>query len=510
MEDQVIITPFNPINEKEFLPSKKYHMYNLDIHYYYQEPVSPGSDSYCSETKSFSLDKFSEFIEYIKTDEKAWKPIKVGKKGSSKDIVDTSVRSSMTLNKKYCISKLYDSRFNYNGDDEYAQYNSHFRPTIQLTDCYDDNQNDDTELNVVPLKAEHTRFNTDAQFCGISNMKLIRYQEGDHFDTFHYDTFKAYKNASMIGTALIFPPNTINQFTGGELVFKVDEDDQELTYTVNPASFTQWTLVTFGKLLHKANPITSGIRYVIKGEIWSMFPNITKPIDCDMAMLDSCIASHYSKGPDVQASLLAQIQEKIKNFFDTSAKDMLDAGERDLHDKNVFTIKEYEEIDDLGCLKPRKETIEFTKGYKQFLEELNKMKTVYNDTVNFKIDVSKVKTFEQTDDFKNIFILDELYEKPYDYNKFKPRHLMKIKKLLLDGWKVSLFNRSFSKFIPYDECDYWTYGNQISITNKGHYNWIVESEQYPGQVIKKTSEYNDQSGDDITIYYESTCLYCWK
>jgi hypothetical protein len=320
----------------------------------------------------------------------------------------------------------------------------------------------------------------------------------------------------MIGTALIFPPNTINQFTGGELVFKVNEDDQELTYKVNPATFTQWTLVTFGKLLHKANPVTSGTRYVIKGEIWSMFPNITKPLDLEMEMLDKYIASHYSKGAERQTTLKTQIQDKIKHFFDSNAKAMLDANDSELQDKKVFTIKDYNETDESLCYTStccgttKTKPNEFTSNYNQFLDELNKMKKEYNDTINFKVDVSKVITYKQTEDFKNIFILSELYEKPYDYSNFNLGHLMQIKKLLLDGWKISLFNRSFSKFIPYDECDYWTHGDEINISNKGHYKWVVEDYKYPGKVVKKTSEYNDQSGNDITIYYESTCLYYWK
>ena len=511
MEDQVIITPFDPIIESGPFKITTYHMYNVDLSYYYKEPVSSDSKTYSIKTKSFSLDQFTEYIDHIKTDEKAWVPLTVGKKTSDKDVLDTSVRSSMTLNKKYSINKKYDSRYYYGDDDEDNYYNYNTRQTIHIVDNYD--TENDNSISILPMKPEDTRFNTDAQFCGISNMKLIRYQEGDHFGEFHYDTLKAYKEASMIGTALIFPPNTINQFTGGELVFKVDEDDQELTYTINPATFTQWTLVTFGKLLHKANPVTSGTRYVIKGEIWSMFPNITKPLDLDMEMLDKCIASNYSKGADKQTTLKTQLQEKIKHFFDTNAKAMLEADDRELQDKKVFTIMDYPDIDDIGCSacgKPIKETIDFMINYKQFLDELTKMKKEYNDTINFKVDVSKVITYKQTEDFKNIFILSELYEKPYNYTNFNIGHLMKIKKLLLDGWKVSLFNRSFSKFIPHDECDYLSYGNRLSIPNKGHYRWEVEYDRYPGEVVKKTSEYNDQSGNDITIYYESTCLYCWK
>ena len=513
MENKVIITPFNPFIDSGPFKITKYHKYNVDLSYNYKELVSPNTTSYYLKSKDFSLDKFTEFIDHIKTDEKAWVPITVGKKSSDKDVIDTDVRSSMTLSKKYNISKKYDSRFYYE-DDENSSYNSSGNPTIHISE-YNDTEYYDS-ISVVPLNQEDTRFDTDATFCGISNMKLIRYQEGDHFGEFHYDTLKAYKEASMIGTALIFPPNTINQFTGGELIFKVNEDDQELTYTVNPATFTQWTLVTFGKLLHKANPVTSGTRYVIKGEIWSMFPNITKPLDLEMEMLDNCIASHYSKGADRQTTIKTQIQEKIKNFFDSIAKKMLDADDSELQDKKVFTIKDYNETDESLCYTStccgttKTKPNEFTSNYNQFLDELNKMKKEYNDTINFKVDVSKVITYKQTEDFKNIFILSELYEKPYDYTNFNLGHLMKIKKLLLDGWKVSLFNRSFSKFIPYDECDYWTCGNKISISNKGHYRWEVEDDHYPGKVVKKTSEYNDQSGNDITIYYESTCLYCWK
>ena len=77
MEDKVIITPFDPIIDSGPFKITKYHMYNVDLSYDYKELVSPNSTSYYIKSKDFSLDKFTEFIDHVKTDEKAWVPIKI-------------------------------------------------------------------------------------------------------------------------------------------------------------------------------------------------------------------------------------------------------------------------------------------------------------------------------------------------------------------------------------------------------------------------------------------------
>ena len=75
--------------------------------------------------------------------------------------------------------------------------------------------------------------------------------------------------AQTIGTALLFPPADISPFTGGELVFRLDENDQEMIYTIQPSKFTEWTLITFSELLYKFNAVTSGTLYVFTTRIWA-------------------------------------------------------------------------------------------------------------------------------------------------------------------------------------------------------------------------------------------------
>jgi uncharacterized protein YlbG (UPF0298 family) len=103
--------------------------------------------------------------------------------------------------------------------------------------------------------------------CEISyKVDLIKYEEGDHFNEFHFDT-RIYND---IATLLIFPP--YNTFTGGDLVFKINEE----IFTLNTSSFskTEFTMVIFTDILHKCEPITSGTRYVFKTSIYSSMPKI--------------------------------------------------------------------------------------------------------------------------------------------------------------------------------------------------------------------------------------------
>jgi hypothetical protein len=63
------------------------------------------------------------------------------------------------------------------------------------------------------------------------------------------------------GTILLFPPNYINVFTGGELIF-YDGDKEYIK--IDPSSFKEWTLVAFDLMEYEHKPITSGTCYIFK------------------------------------------------------------------------------------------------------------------------------------------------------------------------------------------------------------------------------------------------------
>lgn len=119
--------------------------------------------------------------------------------------------------------------------------------------------------NIKPLK--------DSLDCSFTyNFDLIKYESGDHFNEFHYDTFRD----NNVATILIFPPKSLcGTYTGGDLVFKINE----IEYRIEPSKFNdiygdKFMCVIFGYVLHKCEHITSGIRYVIKSNIKSKLPDI--------------------------------------------------------------------------------------------------------------------------------------------------------------------------------------------------------------------------------------------
>lgn len=108
-------------------------------------------------------------------------------------------------------------------------------------------------------------------------LNLIKYESGDHFNEYHYDTRK--KNE--IATVLIFSP--YNKFTGGNLIFKLD--DKTLTLNTSEFSNTEYTIVIFSDILHKCEPIISGVRYVFKTTILSEMPKVLSD-DCKFKLSD--------------------------------------------------------------------------------------------------------------------------------------------------------------------------------------------------------------------------------
>jgi hypothetical protein len=135
--------------------------------------------------------------------------------------------------------------------------------------------------NLNPKRIKPISHSLECKFS--NNIDLIKYEEGDHFNEFHYDMFKK----DNIATVLIFPPcntsdllgsisnierNTLTRFKGGDLIFKLGEK----TFILKTSEFSDkdYTVVIFSDILHKCEPIISGIRYVFKTTISSEMPKI--------------------------------------------------------------------------------------------------------------------------------------------------------------------------------------------------------------------------------------------
>jgi hypothetical protein len=119
-----------------------------------------------------------------------------------------------------------------------------------------------------------------------------------------------------------------------------------------------------------------------------------------------------------------------------------------------------------------------------------------------------LKPYENPKAQQNVYVFSTLYKSPYNFQDFKLKHLLIIKKLLSLEYNISFFNRRFDVFHPHNTYDKHQYG--IQNFNTGAFHWIFENKKIIGELYKKTSEYNDSTGDNVTNTYESTCVIFWK
>ena len=172
-----------------------------------------------------------------------------------------------------------------------------------------------------------------------SKINLIKYEVGDHFNEFHYDSLKD----NEIATILIFPPKyMIGEFTGGDLIFKIENEE----YRVEPSKFEdKFVCVIFGKILHKCEPITSGTRYVIKNTIISTLPDIIS---------------------DEKIFKLKDIEENIININDEYLKNKIIHNKTQINEHNDKLIKliiEYTEIQKTYLLDNQPESLDIFDKY---------------------------------------------------------------------------------------------------------------------------------------------------
>lgn len=424
--------------------------------------------------KTYSKDAFADFISNIPVD--SWKEMKVSKK--NKQIIDNKVRSSKTS--KY-VSITYKCDY-YEDDDKDKLYT-----------VVDENQyNEKYEVdNIKPIENNFTSFDKNSFINGFGTFKLIKYETGDHFDEFHYDTLSTAQNAQMIGNALLFPPSHISPFTGGDLVFKVDEDDQELTYIIHPSKFTDWTLITFGHLLHKCTPVETGTRYVFKADIWSCLSNL-EPNTASITEINQYIDKVNETRYEKMQMLDVLTKDKLNKLFTNELK------------KNITEIN----------------SKTFLEEYKNIMTEVKHLQKKHNDIIEAKDNSFTPVAFlnllsypEYMQQTRIIYVFDDLYSQPYNFTDFSINHLLIIKKLLILEYKFALFNKKFDVYVPYGaDADDDRFYSEISILNYngGEFDWYFENNVEIGKLYDKESEYNDESGYNITNRYESTCVMFWK
>lgn len=489
-------------------------------------------------TSKFYLKEFADFLKAIEDRDlhKDWKPMKVSHQGKMKE--NPIVRSSK-VNKNIHTSF---TRSRYSSEINLFYMNN--------TSCY-------------VIDNDLIKFDTTSFVNGISSFKIIRYDESDHFDEFHYDTMHTHNSAKTIGTALLFPPADISPFTGGDLIFKIEEDDQVSLHTIHPSKFKEWTLITFGHLLHKCTPVLSGTRYVFKGEIWSMYPDIMKPVELSIESISSFIKEKQLH----KLELLSQARHHIADLYSTYIDDIrvkIEARKRAILEHPVDKIVELssDTISDIHykahSILMNNDTNEDGESTKADMCREASLLYYYENTMYNKLDILKInynnlviflnddndiyldvenilstrdfstqsislKHNEKVDDYycnfendanynkklNTVFVLSSLYQEPYDFNTFDIKHLKLLRQIVNSDYKCTLFNRRYE--ITVQVAYGWSGTNGIRIEiDRTNFNWIFECPKYPGDMLNKESEYNDEGGCDDTFTFESTCILIWR
>lgn len=94
-------------------------------------------------------------------------------------------------------------------------------------------------------------------------------------------------------------------------------------------------------------------------------------------------------------------------------------------------------------------------------------------------------------------------------NTFDIKHLKLLRQIINSGYKFTLFNRRYEMFVPINDWSYSKSAIKIEI-DRTNFNWIFECPKYPGVMLNKESEYNDEGGCDDTFTFESTCILIWR
>jgi hypothetical protein len=329
---------------------------------------------------------------------------------------------------------------------------------------------------------------------------LIKYEEDDHFNEFHYDTFKG----GNVATCLIFPPSSLTgfEYVGGDLVFKIGDDEHVIT----TSDFKETMCVIFGRVLHKCTPVTSGTRYVFKGSISASLPEILSVNNrftieaIDKALSLEIIEIKYDDKIEEQNKL---IEEKIEDYY----KAKIDYCKKNLPQK-LDDKDDFSEISDLKSLQT---------DYAQALRKLKTLKNLNSSHYS-------ASYYNLNDKKYNICVLPYYIDNMNNLSSYKKGTLDYIKQLIVNGWNVTTLYETFNFKTDFEEeyrhfegsrfyssasgHDYEDYdGTGYNVKYALHYNI---SDVECGNCIDYHSEYNDQSGDDIYEEYKCSCLLVWK
>jgi hypothetical protein len=336
-----------------------------------------------------------------------------------------------------------------------------------------------------------------------SNMDLIKYESGDHFNEFHFDTYKK----EEIATVLIFPPYNI--FTGGNLVFKLE--DKIFSLDTSKFSDKDFTIVIFADILHKCEPIESGTRFVFKTSVESSMPKILsddlkfKMADVKNHKSNKNIEDYKKKNEDKIANIEQDLEKAIDVYFNFK---------RDYVKENLPDDFD----DEFEMCNVRRKLSEYKTDYKRLLQQLQSLKSLNINMDKVKINTIYENTYKIYDDVPNICVLSDYIENNTDINNYDEYEVAYIKTMLEKGYNIVPLYMKIQMKTDFEEGWRKIYGTSpidVSDDDYDYYNrkynlqytegWVTNGKQ-----LDYHSEYNDQSGDDIYEEYECSCLLIWK
>lgn len=339
--------------------------------------------------------------------------------------------------------------------------------------------------------------------CKLSyHIDLIKYEVGDHFNEFHYDTLKD----NNVATILIYPPYSMSgKYVGGDLIFKINDFE----HRIEPSKFEdKFICVIFGKVLHKCEPVIEGTRYVIKSSIKSELPNILsdenriKLSDLDINIDDDFIKKQKIDNEIKMKDLVSNIKQIFKEY------------------QNIKTEVVINDIDNNNC--PKKLNLDYDDYNDNIKDRLKELESEYMVLLQ-KINSLKVAKNISNDLYKYNFVLKEnkhnfcvlpLYitnmnnfiEYPHSLREY-------LINLIKNGWNITHLYDTYSFKTDFEEgYKRLTYSNLFNFDNdyqKYNLNYKYD-DIMNGKQVSHYSQYNDQSGDDIYEEYECSCLIIWK
>ena len=332
---------------------------------------------------------------------------------------------------------------------------------------------------------------------------LIKYEEGDHFNEFHYDTFEN----DNVATLLIFPPKKMcGDFTGGDLVFKINEQE----YRVEPSKFDitygdKFVCVIFGRVLHKCESVLSGIRYVFKTNIEADLPNILSDVNkFKIDIIDKSFENNeFIIKQKEQNIIQLEIEEKnlkelLTKYYDIKMNLMIE----NLPDNLEEYLEENLDYD----YTTKQEIKTLNQEYGKIKKNINRLRNMeYNDEPQY---------YKLNEKKYNICVLPYYIENMSNILEYTLSTRMYIKSKIQEGWNVTYMHKNFDYKTDYEE-GYRKLENDDIYDDYG-YNYSKYELHYDsydisnGKCLDYHSEYNDQSGNDIYEEYKCSCLLIWK